>query len=536
MGWRAEAAAVREGAVGRMGDGMSRVPVLRVAYAMLAEPTKAGDLLLVACSTLLMCAFLVLQVDGPYDTDGWFLLATGREIVENGIPVSNPWAYDAQGGEYAFVAQQWLHAAMLYLAYSAFGYAGCDGLAVCISALLFLALWASMRSFAPEGAPAARYACCCLAVSGCSFYMSVRPTMWTMVCLCLTVSICLRWRRSGRPRTLAPLPAVMLFHAQVHMSMMWLDVFAAACFLLPCGREAGHWARPQRSARLPLVIAVIAMAAAAFVNPYGADGALYLLNSYGAAGYRCTISELQPIAGAAPLIVGLFAVYALAPIFAMLGKGRLAPIPVVALWAASLIAFAAAIRSIWIAAVAASFVVCALLKDGRPAAGRLAGLRASASLALLGCLAVPLCIAWTAATAPQGLDAYSRSVGEGAYCICGWEQGEREMGEISELILSDPGRVYVRWEILDSCLEWNGVKVVFDARPEVWEPGITGSCAHPWRDFVDHILDGSSGYLDAGEWRWYVVPSAEAEGYCEALGLAVAHDTGMFALLEKAAD
>ena len=46
---------------------------------------------------------------GTLDTDGWFLLASGREVVESGIPRVNPFtAVEGQG----IVLQQWLHDAL----------------------------------------------------------------------------------------------------------------------------------------------------------------------------------------------------------------------------------------------------------------------------------------------------------------------------------------------------------------------------------------------------------------------------------------
>ena len=39
-----------------------------------------------------------IRTDGTLDTDGWFLLASGREIVHNGIPFENPWSLDPGQG------------------------------------------------------------------------------------------------------------------------------------------------------------------------------------------------------------------------------------------------------------------------------------------------------------------------------------------------------------------------------------------------------------------------------------------------------
>ena len=62
-----------------------------------------------------------IRTDGTLDTDGWFLLASGREIVHNGIPFENPWSLDPGQG---IIVQQWLHDVWLYGWYSLAGYTG----------------------------------------------------------------------------------------------------------------------------------------------------------------------------------------------------------------------------------------------------------------------------------------------------------------------------------------------------------------------------------------------------------------------------
>ena len=73
---------------------------------------------------------------GTLDTDGWFLLASGRVVVESGIPSTNPFTAIAGQG---IVLQQWLHDTWLYLYWKAAGYAG---VAVSVAVPAALALWA----------------------------------------------------------------------------------------------------------------------------------------------------------------------------------------------------------------------------------------------------------------------------------------------------------------------------------------------------------------------------------------------------------
>ena len=514
---------------------------------MFKHPTKEGDLLLVACSTVLIVALLLVQVGGPYDTDGWFLLASGKHIMENGIPYTNPWAIDAPDGGYAIVIQQWLHDCLLYGAYSAFGYPGVDAVAIVLSGILFIVLYATVRIVSGKASPASCYAACTVAITGCTFYMSIRPTMWTMMCVCLVVIVCKTAAQRNIKRLYVLLPVIMLFHAQVHMSMMWLDVFVAACFLLPDNLADLKHLPSHLKKKLPLIAAIAAMAVASCINPYGLDGALYLFSSYGAAGYRNVISELS---SALPLDAGVLvhvflAIFIILPISFMVQSKKLPPLPCLAIWIAGMLSFMLNIRSIWIAAIGATLVIASFLKPALQTDQqiRLTGKHVNAVLPALGALSAALAVAYTAATAPQDVSAYVDDTADSdsfSYGIYGWQQGERDMGPIADRIVSDPeqGKVYVSWEILNSFLEWKGVQVMFDTRPEVWEPGITKVPGnHPWREFVDSVLDddGIDTYIHAHDWKWYIVTADLKEAFCSAYNLQVELDNGMYVLLRNAA-
>lgn len=518
----------------RVDETLRSMPVVRVVYEMFKHPSKEGDFLLIVCSTIVMVAFLWVQLDGPYDTDGWFLLASGKQIVDNELPYVNPWAYD---GSYNVVIQQWLHATLLYLVYSAAGYPGVDLFAAFIAAATFVVMYATSWKLAKGAAPASCFAACAVAVVGCSYYMSVRPTMWTMMALCAVTCVCATSRQSENKKLYLFLPAIMLVHAQLHMSMMWLDVFAAACFLLPWDAIERQQLKGSLKAylkeKLPLILAILGMAIASCINPYGIDGALYLFNSYGAAGYRSTINELGNILNpnVGYLVWGAFILFAALPTGFMLAERRLAPLPFLVLWIVSLAAFVLHVRNIWIAGISMMIITSTFLAEATP--DRLAPPKPA--LPLLGAAIACGMLAYTAATADQNPDYTVKNHENNAV---GWQQVEHDITPIANRILEDDqqGRVYVSWECINSCLEWKGVKVVFDTRPEIWEAGIAKTDVHAWRDFVDSTMDDAAldSYIRDNHWDWYIVPRFLMDRYCENYNLQVELDNGMYVLLRNA--
>lgn len=235
---------------------------------------------------------------GTLDTDGWFLLASGREVVESGIPTTNPFtAVEGQG----IVLQQWLHDAWLYLCWKVAGYTGV-AVSVAIPAALALCTYtgAVCRLARVPRHPWVPLLIGALGFSLMASYLSIRPSIWTAALLFVAISICLEWRQSANPRCLLALPIVSLLSVNLQAALWPLPSVAAACFLLPEKGEISTQATAETlrawwRSRLPLLAAVAGMAAESLVNPYCIDGSLYVLRSLGAASYGGVILELNPV-------------------------------------------------------------------------------------------------------------------------------------------------------------------------------------------------------------------------------------------------
>ena len=81
----------------------------------------ACTVLALLLSMAIIAMIPAIRSAGTLDTDGWFLLASGREVVESGIPTTNPFtAVEGQG----IVLQQWYHDAWLFLCWKVAGYTG----------------------------------------------------------------------------------------------------------------------------------------------------------------------------------------------------------------------------------------------------------------------------------------------------------------------------------------------------------------------------------------------------------------------------
>lgn len=459
-----------------------------------------------------LCALLIagpilartLAGTGTLDSDVWFLLATGREIVRNGIPHINPFSIWPGRG---MVAQQWLHDVWLWAWYTSGGYTAVAVSACVPAGLLFWQLSRLMLDAADGKLSPAALAFCLAVPSVCiCMYISVRPTIWTALLCTLTARILLRYLKDGGRRALLRLPAIAVAGVNLQAAQWPLLAACAAAFALPYPHElANPAARRAWSARaMPICAAVAAMCAASLLNPYGADGSLYVLKSLGEASYGGAIVEMQPLwVPLGPLFAVPVAAMAMGSIALCRRSGAKVPAGAVVMLLAGIAAGILHSRCMWIAGLSCGLCCAFGLAGalGEPVAnpGRAAA-AAGAAMALLAAisgLAVSL--------APQsGGRAGMLSV------------TESEMSPIFSAIYdAGPDALVFSSDVsVYNQLEWEGFKVPCDMRPEIWGEGIAGAGAKSaYRGIVD-VLQGSTSLKESTEdWGWelFLVRDDEAD-------------------------
>lgn len=237
---------------------------------------------------LLIPIFYLMEriVCSVYDSDMYFIIATGREILENGIPHTNVWTIDP--GQ-SIVVQQWLYAVILALVDKA-GYAG---FSVFIAAqfLVFAYLWVYFFSLREVPAKLSILALVMLSMPAQDYMFSTRPQLVTMI-LILGTCICMeKFRRTLNGKWLIGLPILICLEMQFHLSMWVLHFAVILAYAVPAFyfrpfdkkfQDDSLLIHPKKHIRsvIKVGVAMLAMIGALFINPYGVDGALYLVNSF----------------------------------------------------------------------------------------------------------------------------------------------------------------------------------------------------------------------------------------------------------------
>lgn len=503
-----------------------RIPVLRVFLLPFVQDRTRDRLLLALLACIMSAAGFLMQRNGSYDSDGWFLLATGREIVEHGIPYANPWSLSSYR---PIVVQQWLHDVLLYGSYTLAGYAGTVLYQAILAALVAFSIAFAIRGFSDKRLTFPRLLFCIgLALFGAGIYISVRPTAWSMVCMCLTIGVCTRWRATGNWRYLVALPAITVLHVNMQSAMWLLDVFLAACFLLPDDLSKFKTVAPEEMLGeiFPLSIALIAMLVASLVNPYGVDGARYVMTSMGAASYGNVISEMKPAFEATKGFCVVFFAVGLVPVVAAAAIGRRRfSFPLLVIILATFVATMLHWRNVWTFSIASAIAFASLLpktEDTHP----LEFPKTAKVAALIALLAV---------IGPIAANCYVYATNGGQSC---WQSSERSVETlvktVSDSEIYDPV-VYAEDPVVYNYLEWKGLKVPFDLRPELWDESGIGRVVSPYRDYVDGIQSEKAklSYLTSNSFDYYIVSADTADWYKMNLDLKAVDTTDTLVLLRK---
>ena len=254
--------------------------------------------------------FLGLREIGT--ADFWWQWATGRYVLENGIPHVDPWLTTPEPRPW--IEMRWAYCAGLYWSVENAG----AWLAIVVAALLY-AVGVGLTLIAGGRAPAAWLAGVGVAAATVmGRRLVVRPEAFTLVFLGLLLFLIVRVRQGQlSPKwALVWIALIQVVWANTHA------LFALATAVCSIWLVVELFERSDR--RLVALIAVIITLAGSFATPYGLTGALFpftLLGELHAGAYRNNILELRtPFAfGISP---SLFAHMAMAVAVAVFGAKR----------------------------------------------------------------------------------------------------------------------------------------------------------------------------------------------------------------------
>ncbi len=475
-----------------------------------AAPPHRNNILIMSLCTALICLWGYQVFCGTYNFDIWYILATGREIVENGIPYEN--VFTMLDG-LAIVVQQWLLCVIYFAVYELFGLGGISLLVTLAFFATILVLYRIIRIKRRDdfgGEWALLLLLLVMVVLAPQFKMVSTP--FSILILSSIVLLLEKYRRDSRWPWLGCIVAVVVLHMQLHMSFIVFDLAIIGCYLIPdvitpLRRKLGA-KRPSVVAladadyrRLPLLVLLIACALATLMNPYGIDGSLYLLNSYGAAMYGNVIPELRPLSLFAYGMNGLCALATTLLAAAAIGKAGLRRIdlPSVLIFVGCTWLGFSNMRNLWMLGLPVVLLAAAAMRgwyipriaeaartrdnvapSGRSAYPKQVILLSSVICAVgVGAFALLVALNFTALDDNATSERYTPKSLLNAIA--------RDAEETDARAKRDDLRIF-NPTVLGGYMEWEGFPVYNDSRVEVWNSAISGQPRNLHNEYVDMTL------------------------------------------------
>lgn len=529
-------------------------------------------LMAIAGAGLALCAADAFR--GSFNFDIWYMLATGREIIQNGIPYENSFALY---GGMDMIVQQWMLCVLVYGIYSAGGFVGLALWSMLLAVALMVSLYRVGRLVKGDCYGGELLMLLLLAAMPALLsYITMCSSVYSMIAYCWVMFFCEKYRRTGRYRWLGLLMPLMVVHAGFHLSLAIFDLVIIGCYLVPDilkpfhrrGKLMGIAFAQSAYKRLPLLIALVGAAGALCINPYGIRGALYLFLSYGAADYGGAVPEMRAFAPVTYGIYGISAVVML--VLAGLAIGRLGlkriNLPLTLLVAGTALMTFQHVRNMWLIAPFAYVLVAGVMRGWSLDFAKLRGWRmrekATASGSAASAYPLPAFGAKAGDAASGGVLDASRGVrsrvkalsygaaavicvvsaiGAGAMVVqdAPAMADQEKTGQYSPTALvraieQDAGGTDVRLFNpirLGGYLEWSGFKVSMDSRLETWNSPISGLDRDYYTEYVDMTngkwnAEDMEAFLEENDFEYLITEKGtplhiyleQEEGYSNMLG------------------
>ena len=247
-------------------------------------------------STIVIIIFLfipfipILMDIFKLDNDFWFLINTGKYIINSGIPHIEPFTIHSN---FSFIAQQWLTDIIFYLIYNKFNIYGMYIFILILNIIVVFLLYKLSLLINKGNKKIAILTTIIIDVFYARLFLSTRPQVFDIILLLLELYLLELYIKRNNKKYLIGLPIISLLMINLHASV-WPMVFV---FLLPyyVGRINLKFTTKENYKLKPLIIVTIIMFLFGFANPYGIEAMTYLFNSYGIDKIDKLVNEMAPL-------------------------------------------------------------------------------------------------------------------------------------------------------------------------------------------------------------------------------------------------
>lgn len=244
---------------------------------------------------VIFIAFIIhMALKAERDSDMYFMIANGEYILKHGFPHINPFVIHE---DFKIIIQQWIPSVISYFGVKAVGLRFFQFEAVIGLLGLVYAVYKLVALTLPKDAS---FLFASIIGSTMLYLTTGKPMLYSIILLVVQMYVC------EKKDSWLWLPVIVLIEANIHASFLIFHFVYLLPFIVP-----GITKHLQNTSDCKYLKSLPLMLVASFINPYGVDGVLYLFKSYNTKLKVIPIEELQPITltnidGVITLVVFLF--------------------------------------------------------------------------------------------------------------------------------------------------------------------------------------------------------------------------------------
>ena len=250
---------------------------------------------------LLLPILLSFNIKFKLNNDFWFLINTGKYIINNGIPHIEPFTMHSN---LSFVVQQWLTDIIFYFIYSKFNIYGMYIFTIIMELLIIYLMYKVCLLISNNKIKLSIIITVLIMLILNRDFITTRPHLFDILFLTLELYLLELYIKRNNIKYLIGLPIISLLMINLHSSI-WPMIFV---FLLPyyVGRINLKFTTKVNYKLKPIIVVTIIMFMFGFVNPYGIEAMKYLFNSYGIDYLDKIVGEMAPLDVKKGLIIYIF--------------------------------------------------------------------------------------------------------------------------------------------------------------------------------------------------------------------------------------
>ncbi len=231
----------------------------------------------------LLPVVMVLALRTQVDNDSWFVLAEGREIVENGVYTTDTLSMHE---DLKIVVQNYGFAAVFWLIYTVFGLPGLFIGMVLMYFLVEFLLYKIFMLLSEKNEGLALFLTVVASALLGVLYVTTRAQMVSYVIFLTVIYILELYVKKGEKKWLGAIPFLSLVQINLHASV-WLMLFMVMGAFILDSRIEGYKAKP-------LIVTMVIGLAVGLINPYGLNMITFVMKSYSGGAIQRLVTEMKP--------------------------------------------------------------------------------------------------------------------------------------------------------------------------------------------------------------------------------------------------